>query len=56
MIDYSVDHIYSQMIMGPEGKNLLSALSAFVAAAIHVPAEAHREKSKVFQQFFKYMF
>ena len=39
------------MITGLEGKKLLSALTAFVAAAVHVPAEAPSKQGKSFCSF-----
>ena len=34
--------------MGLEGKNLLSALTAFVAAAVHIPSEVSSKQGKPF--------
>ncbi len=51
LIDYTVDHTDNQLITGLEGKNLLSALTAFVAAAVHVPSKAFSNQGKSFCRF-----
>ncbi len=51
LIDYTVDHTDNQLITGLEGKNLLSALTAFVAAAVHVPSKAFSDQGKSFCRF-----
>ena len=47
LIIYTVDHTSDESINGPEGRNLLFALTAFTVAAVHAPPKAQSKKSKV---------
>ncbi len=51
----NVDQTNDELLLGPEGKNLLSALTAFVAAAVHVPPEAHIKQGRVLHFFQIYL-
>lgn len=47
LIGCIIDQTGAELINGLEGRNLLSALTAFTEAAVHVPPKAHRKKSKI---------
>ena len=51
LIIRSIDQTDAELLLGPEGKNLLSALTAFVAAAVHVPAEPYNKQGRVLHSF-----
>ena len=51
----TVDHTNTEVINGLEGKNLLSALKAFVAVVVNAPLEASNKQGKVFLQSFRHI-
>ena len=49
LIDNAVDLNSTTVIDGLEGKNLLSALTAFVIAVVNSPSTVHSERGKLFK-------